>query len=167
MKWSTARPTMQETSPHSVGSTALTDTFSDANLFSIDEWPYQSNGRCTDLCKANYAFAIVQDQNCWCGDYIPAEQSRVDRCSRNCPGYPDEKCGDIEAGLFGYIALNKDPVGTAGAPSQVSALFWVGHARLLFVSPRLLFFLSLCDASAVVPVGKTDYSRSLPFSFVS
>ncbi|MCJ1470829.1 hypothetical protein MMC07_009476 [Pseudocyphellaria aurata] len=79
---------------------------------------YQSNGLCFTHCSDNYAFAIVQYQHCWCSDYIPAETTSVSSCGEDCPGFPDEKCGSLSAGLFGYIALSKSPSGTLGAASS-------------------------------------------------
>jgi len=81
---------------------------------------YQSNGRCHDACIANYAFAIVQGENCWCSNYIPYNQQSTNKCSEACPGYPDESCGSTSAGLFGYIALDNKPSGTSGAPSSTA-----------------------------------------------
>ncbi|RKF58897.1 putative er membrane protein [Erysiphe neolycopersici] len=83
---------------------------------------YQSNGLCTDFCIQNYAFAILQDQSCWCSNYIPA--STTTGCTLNCPGYPFEKCGGD--GLYGYIALGKvSPSGTIGeippSPSPITS----------------------------------------------
>ncbi len=82
---------------------------------------YQSNGRCFDTCKANYAFAVVQYQSCWCSNYAPAHTTSVSSCNQDCPGYPFEQCGSQSAGLFGYIALNKSPSGTIGASSASSS----------------------------------------------
>ncbi|KAK1093375.1 hypothetical protein LTR48_002454 [Friedmanniomyces endolithicus] len=62
---------------------------------------YQSNGACHDQCKDNYAFAVVQWQDCWCSNYIPAEQQSISNCNQNCPGYPSEQCGNQSAGLYG------------------------------------------------------------------
>ena len=78
---------------------------------------FQSNGRCFDTCKANYAFAIVQYQSCWCSNYAPAHTASAGSCNQDCPGYPFEQCGSQSAGLFGYIALNNSPSGTLGASS--------------------------------------------------
>jgi cell wall integrity and stress response component len=83
----------------------------------VDNSIYQSNGRCHDTCIANYAFAVVQGDNCWCSNYIPSNQQSVSKCNEACPGYPSESCGS-SSGLFGYIALNVKPSGTAGASSS-------------------------------------------------
>ncbi|KAI4727650.1 WSC-domain-containing protein [Aureobasidium sp. EXF-10728] len=82
---------------------------------------YQSNGACHDECAANYAFAIVQYQQCWCSNYAPADQVDVSQCSQSCPGYPSESCGDKDNGLYGYIKLNIDPSGTLGSGSSSSS----------------------------------------------
>ena len=75
---------------------------------------YQSNGACSQSC-AGYAFAVVQNKNCWCSNYIPADTASTGSCSVPCPGYPYESCGDESSGLFGYVALGKAPLGTQGA----------------------------------------------------
>ncbi|KAI4246174.1 MAG: hypothetical protein L6R40_002127 [Gallowayella cf. fulva] len=81
---------------------------------------YQSNGKCFDTCKANYAFAVVQGKNCWCSNYAPADTASVSAsCSTPCPGYPFEQCGSAQ--FFGYIKLNKDPIGTLGASQPQSS----------------------------------------------
>lgn len=88
-----------------------------ALITAIDVSVYQSNGLCTNLCIQQYAFAILQDQNCWCSNYIPA--TTTTGCSLSCPGYPFEKCGG--EGLYGYIALGKvAPSGTLGASTELS-----------------------------------------------
>jgi len=81
---------------------------------------YQSNGRCKTTCQAEYAFAIVQFTSCWCSNYAPADTVPVSSCGVQCPGYPPEKCGDQPTGLFGYIALDKNPSGTIGAATSSS-----------------------------------------------
>ncbi|KAK0279439.1 hypothetical protein LTR91_007772 [Friedmanniomyces endolithicus] len=82
---------------------------------------YQSNGACHDQCKDNYAFAVVQWQDCWCSNYIPAEQQSISNCNQNCPGYPSEQCGNQSAGLYGYIQLYRHPSGTAGGLASTQA----------------------------------------------
>lgn len=76
---------------------------------------YMSNGLCSDNCRSQYAFAIVSYQSCFCSNYIPADQESTGSCNQDCPGYPAEKCGDANSGLYGYIALDIAPSGTAGA----------------------------------------------------
>ncbi|KAI5362490.1 Putative carbohydrate-binding WSC [Septoria linicola] len=78
---------------------------------------YQSNGLCHDTCLAEYAFAVVQYQQCWCTNVAPGDTTSVSNCNQDCPGYPDEKCGKSDSGLFGYIALNRSPSSTAGGTS--------------------------------------------------
>lgn len=83
---------------------------------------YQSNGRCFDTCKASYAFAVVQDTNCWCSNYAPSDTVDVGSCSETCPGYGFEQCGSLSEGLYGYVALNKGPSGTTGPSSSSSSI---------------------------------------------
>ncbi|KZF22905.1 hypothetical protein L228DRAFT_268280 [Xylona heveae TC161] len=79
---------------------------------------YQSNGACSDTCKSNYAFAILQGSSCWCSNYVPSSTTSTGSCNQNCPGYPDDKCGNESEGLYGYIALGNSPSGTAAASSS-------------------------------------------------
>ncbi|KAF2751260.1 hypothetical protein M011DRAFT_455299 [Sporormia fimetaria CBS 119925] len=82
---------------------------------------YQSNGWCADQCREGYAFGIVQGRNCWCSNYIPEDQTDTSDCNKDCPGYPDEKCGNENEGLFGYVRLDRKPSGTQGGSRPTSA----------------------------------------------
>ncbi|KAI0905271.1 hypothetical protein F4823DRAFT_145678 [Ustulina deusta] len=76
---------------------------------------WQSNGLCHDFCvDQSFAFAILQEHDCWCSDYVPAVSSQVDtdECNDSCPGWQPDTCG--AKGLYGYIALDTSPSGTAG-----------------------------------------------------
>ncbi|CAK7272796.1 Cell wall integrity and stress response component 4 [Sporothrix epigloea] len=82
---------------------------------------YQSDGLCYGFCVDNYAFAVVQGHNCWCSDYIPSKSVQVSasECNIPCPGWSPDVCGGDN--LFGYMALNKFPSGTAGGSNTPSA----------------------------------------------
>ncbi|KAI1298815.1 hypothetical protein F5Y03DRAFT_397955 [Xylaria venustula] len=83
---------------------------------------YQSNGLCHDFCvDQSYAFAILQEHDCWCSDYVPAVSSQVDtdECNDSCPGWMPDTCG--AKGLYGYIALDTDPSGTADGSSSATS----------------------------------------------
>ncbi|KAL5379816.1 hypothetical protein PMIN06_011362 [Paraphaeosphaeria minitans] len=85
-------------------------------------WEWQSNGKCHDHCvsQGDFAFFVVQDKNCWCSDYIPAEQTNLSDCNEPCPGYGTEKCG--KAGQYYiYVNLDGNPAGTAGASQPASS----------------------------------------------
>lgn len=82
--------------------------------FAAINYHWQSGGECHDTCLANYAFAIVQGQNCWCSNYAADDVTSLWSCNEPCPGYPYEYCGSTSAGLFGYIALDNAPSGTLG-----------------------------------------------------
>lgn len=90
-----------------------------------DEGPYyniyNSMGACSTKCQNQYALAVVQGKNCWCTNYIPADQASTSDCSAQCPGYPDDLCGNPEKGLYGYVPLDKAPLGTAGAASSAQS----------------------------------------------
>ncbi|KAK5118365.1 hypothetical protein LTR62_002879 [Meristemomyces frigidus] len=78
---------------------------------------YNSNGACLAQCQG-YAFAVVQYTDCWCSNFIPSNQQDLGSCSANCPGYPDDQCGNAQSGLFGYLQANGSPSGTIGASSS-------------------------------------------------
>ena len=57
---------------------------------------------------------MISHKLCWCSDWAPADTTDTTNCSKDCPGYPDEKCaGD---GVFAYLALGREPAGTVGTP---------------------------------------------------
>ncbi|KAF7877253.1 hypothetical protein EAF04_000936 [Stromatinia cepivora] len=77
---------------------------------------YQSDGLCHDFCVAEYAFAIVQGEYCWCSNYVPGTTTSTSDCSAPCPGYPDDTCGG--RGTYGYMSLALSPSGTKGATTS-------------------------------------------------
>ncbi|KAF2652159.1 hypothetical protein K491DRAFT_64988 [Lophiostoma macrostomum CBS 122681] len=93
------------------------NTGSDAGI--VSQWEFQSQGNCKGNCTGS-AFAIVQWDKCWCSNYIPQEQTDVSNCNGNCPGFPDDKCGNKDDGLFGYYALSHKPSGTQGTSNPSS-----------------------------------------------
>jgi len=74
---------------------------------------YQSTGLCHDFCLDNYAFAVLQEHDCWCTNYTPDSTTSLDDCTYTCPGYPSDNCGG--PGLYAYIQLVKAPLGVKGA----------------------------------------------------
>ncbi|KAL1606480.1 hypothetical protein SLS60_003884 [Paraconiothyrium brasiliense] len=88
------------------------------------DWDYKycsSQNTASDTSACDYAFFVIQNQDCWCSNYIPAEQSDLSECSETCPGFDTENCG--KAGeYYIYVNLNGNPSGTAGAsqPSSTS-----------------------------------------------
>ncbi|KIV90744.1 hypothetical protein, variant 2 [Exophiala mesophila] len=94
-----------------------------AGSFPTYNYPYQSNGACQQHCVGSYAFAVLQGNDCWCSNYIPADQVSTSDCNQPCPGYPSEWCGSTDEGLYGYFLLSPGiPSGTLGAtPSQTTS----------------------------------------------
>ncbi|KAK1244440.1 hypothetical protein MKX07_003239 [Trichoderma sp. CBMAI-0711] len=136
---------------------------------------YQTNGLCTHWCvDKNYAFAITQQNSCWCSNYYPDKASTVDikECNVPCPAWPDEYCGG--RGLYGYLALNEvAPSGTKTAPASTSTptehsfnlridvlhLHGYLHLRLVFFLFFLLhFFFHIRDSTS----DSTTFSTSTP-----
>lgn len=67
---------------------------------------YNSVLFCQQTCSSGgYAYAILQDQNCWCSNYTPSNQVALSSCSDTCPGYPSDSCGNAANALFSYVAL--------------------------------------------------------------
>ncbi|KAL4808750.1 hypothetical protein BDV18DRAFT_133114 [Aspergillus unguis] len=81
---------------------------------------YQSNGNCEEHCSGS-AFGILLDKNCWCSDIAPSKDSRVStsKCDDDCPGFPDDSCGNEADGYYAYIQLGS-PSGTASDSSTSS-----------------------------------------------
>jgi cell wall integrity and stress response component len=79
----------------------------------------QSNGLCSQTCQG-FAFAILQDKECWCSNTQPGETVSLSDCDDPCPGYPPDKCGNLSQGLFGYILL-ATPSSTLQASSSTSS----------------------------------------------
>ncbi|KKA19833.1 ER membrane protein Wsc4 [Rasamsonia emersonii CBS 393.64] len=79
---------------------------------------FQSNGLCQQTCTADYAFAIILGEKCWCSNYAPGSTTSTSNCNSPCPGYPSDHCGNTSDNLYAYIQLsNHEPSGTAGATS--------------------------------------------------
>jgi hypothetical protein len=114
---------------------------------------YQTNGLCSDFCKDQYAYAITQEESCWCSNYTPSSSSQVSkgRCNEPCPAYPDEMCGG--RGLFSYVEMKgKLPAGSKGpnpATTRVSA------NPLLRASYTLSYPRTLCTFT--IPLGLASY----------
>ncbi|KAF3893580.1 ER membrane protein Wsc4, variant 4 [Trichophyton interdigitale] len=81
---------------------------------------FQSIGACQKTCGDKYAFAVLQGKMCWCTNTAPKDTIPNAKCSQNCPGYPDDKCGNTSEGLFAYIMLDKKPSTTIGNPSSTT-----------------------------------------------
>ena len=89
-----------------------------------DNWTWQSNSKCTEHCQGlgNFAFAVIKFDDCWCSNYIPAQQVDIGGCQKNCPGWQPEKCGDKDKGLYIYIKMNGAPSGTQGSSQPSSSV---------------------------------------------
>ncbi|KAF3902927.1 hypothetical protein AA313_de0210153 [Arthrobotrys entomopaga] len=118
--------------PFLVGSVFLTDVVS-ANIDLIycskqntaGNYPvftdiYQSDGKCHDHCVADYAFAIVLWQNCWCSDYAPTDTQPLSDCKDGCPGFPNDTCGNRKENYYNYIELDRLPSSLTNLPSSTS-----------------------------------------------
>ncbi|KAG0646879.1 Cell wall integrity and stress response component 4 [Hyphodiscus hymeniophilus] len=81
---------------------------------------YQSNGLCYNFCVENWAFAILQESDCYCSNEAPGITTSVSDCNFQCPGYPNDLCGSSN-GLFGYLALTKSPTATVGGSSATTS----------------------------------------------
>ena len=61
---------------------------------------------------------MISGADCWCSDFAPGRTASISACDKDCNGFPSEKCGGD--GFFAYIALEKQPSGTVGAPAPPS-----------------------------------------------
>ncbi|KAG6008290.1 hypothetical protein E4U21_004752 [Claviceps maximensis] len=91
------------------------------NTASNDPKPntYQSVGACSSTCGTQYAYAVLQNNLCWCSNYGPDASTQSDgACHLPCPGYPADVCGGA-GGLYSYVLLNAAMVrGTTGGDSD-------------------------------------------------
>jgi hypothetical protein len=133
---------------------------------------YMSNGKCHDTCLSSYAFAIVQDDNCWCSNDVPADQVSTGDCDTSCPGFPDDKCGNSADGLYGYIQLNIAPSGTSGGSASIAktSVSNIPTAQLLpFDLPRWIFRLFIfvfVDLLFYLLPFNSSYNEAHPLSAV-
>ncbi|KAJ5919901.1 ER membrane protein Wsc4 [Penicillium verhagenii] len=83
---------------------------------------YQSNGRCEGTC-ADYAFAILQAKYCWCSSIAPASGTResTTKCDSECPGYPDDSCGNSTLGVYAYVAVSGNSATSTDSASSSSS----------------------------------------------
>lgn len=111
---------------------------------------YQSNGACNTQCSADYAFAVLQGQDCWCSNYIPASTVDVSECNTSCPGYPSDLCGNTDKGYYGYIAMSGHKAsGTATGKSTATATDSSSSSTTSSVSDCFLHFTPLPCHSCV------------------
>ena len=63
-----------------------------------DQGPYlyQTPGYCQKTCVNlnKPVMGLIAGSNCWCGDLVPAANSKVSdsECNTNCQGFPADKC---------------------------------------------------------------------------
>lgn len=59
-------------------------------------WTYQTSGYCQPICVGQNkpVMATTNGSNCWCGDQLPALDTKVDssQCNTPCNGYDQEMC---------------------------------------------------------------------------
>ena len=57
---------------------------------------FQSSGHCQEQCVGlgKPVMGMTKGTNCWCGDFIPAADSKVSdsKCSSPCAGFDKENC---------------------------------------------------------------------------
>lgn len=119
--WDLKYCSKQNTATNQAACRFFTPRFFYMLIIATDSYEWQSNGECHDHClqQGGSSFFVLQDKQCWCSDYIPADQRDIGDCSETCPGFPSENCG--KAGQYYiYVNLNGNPKGTAGA-SQPSS----------------------------------------------
>lgn len=106
-------------------------------------------GACNDLCQGKFAYAVLQYQECWCSNEKPANEASLDNCNQQCPGYPDQHCGNKGAGFYGYVPLDGAPVTSSETTSSVSMLESRNSAparQLTLIVSIGLFYLELYHA---------------------
>jgi cell wall integrity and stress response component len=134
-------------------------------------WDYQSNGWCTDACNAagTYAFAVILAKECWCSNYIPGDQRDTGDCNSDCPGFPDEKCGNTDDNLYSYLKLKGKPSGTVGGSQSTSANVSPSTTTTTTTasSTQALPSLEVTTVSTALFIvsGSTNHASRFPLSF--
>jgi len=64
-------------------------------------YTYQSSGYCQKLCVETFnkpVMGLSEGTDCWCGDELPANSTKVDssKCNAPCAGFDQEKCTFIK-----------------------------------------------------------------------
>ncbi|PKY00748.1 WSC-domain-containing protein [Aspergillus campestris IBT 28561] len=82
-----------------ISASAFTTTcYSDSgDLKSLGLSKYESTELCGVACRDRGApvAAVSGGNECWCGDEVPSEDSKVDKekCNTKCDGWPESTCG--------------------------------------------------------------------------
>ncbi|KAJ5653249.1 Carbohydrate-binding WSCsubgroup [Penicillium lividum] len=84
-------------------------------------YTYQSNGHCTGLCD-DYAFGVLLDYECWCSNVAPASdtEKKHAECDSECPGYPDDSCGNSTLGVYAYVSVTGNMATSTASDSSSS-----------------------------------------------
>lgn len=80
-----------------------------------------SDGYCVDICNSQYAFAIIQGQDCYCSNAAPAVQYDTGYCNYPCPGYPADPCGNVTDNYYAYFNLNRAASTTISGTAVVTS----------------------------------------------
>ncbi|MCJ1264329.1 hypothetical protein MMC22_004200 [Lobaria immixta] len=93
-------------------------------------WTFQSLGYCQDKCTGlQKAVMAMKGANCWCGDEIPANSTKVadSKCNIKCNGFPSDICGGpstwtvLLTGVDDSVGSFQEPdPSTTATPSQDS-----------------------------------------------
>lgn len=128
-------------------------------LIVYGEWTSLSS--CMNNCTAagSYAFAVVQENNCWCSNYVPSPRVAVSQCDNACPGWPYENCGNIDDNLFGYLALGPAAAGTSGSSTSTVSATSAASSSTVITSQQTVISTSV--SSQVVSIVLSPSSRLL------
>ncbi|KAI9777717.1 MAG: hypothetical protein M1839_008636 [Geoglossum umbratile] len=103
-------------------------------LQSEGPYTYQSSGYCQKLCVETYnkpVMGLTEGSDCWCGDKLPANSTKVDdsKCNNPCTGFDKEKCGGhgywqvfltgTQNNIDSIDAPSSTPSGSKSAPTSV------------------------------------------------
>lgn len=102
-------------------------------------YKYQASGWCQQACGLYYqkaAFGLTKGSDCWCGDELPANSTKVDdsECDRPCQGYGYEDCGGdstwsvYTSGLDTDVDTVSDAAASSAAAESAAATATTGTA---------------------------------------
>ncbi|KAG7899481.1 hypothetical protein KL935_003791 [Ogataea polymorpha] len=67
-----------------------------SGLTKKDSYTWQSSSHCTEQCSGHAVAALINGQDCYCGDDVPSDNPDGS-CTTSCTGYPMEKCGGSDS----------------------------------------------------------------------
>ncbi|KAG7663896.1 WSC2 [[Candida] subhashii] len=80
-------------------------------------YQYQSSGYCQQQCLGKRVAAMINGNECYCGDTAPTNKVASSNCNMKCDGYPDNICGGSNYFTV-YVNQEADDAGDSNSSSS-------------------------------------------------